>query len=123
MNSKWSDEGRFVKTHLGELEQLLVAVKDRRLQPRDMAVVMGMLSHASWQSGKIAVNAARLAEELGMVDKHVISSISRLRKELVITKLLDEKTGLPYYLLNPKMFSVGTLQQKGYLWKLFVESL
>ena len=123
MNSKWSDEGRFVKTHLGELDQLLVAVKDRRLQPRDMAVVMGMLSHASWQSGKMRVNAVRLAEELGMVDKHVISSISRLRKELVITKLLDEKSGLPYYLLNPKMFSVGTLQQKGYLWKLFVESL
>ena len=41
----------------------------------------------------------------------------------MITKLLDEKSGLPYYLLNPKMFSVGTLQQKGYLWKLFVESL
>jgi hypothetical protein len=123
MDSKWSDEDRFVKTHLGELEQLLVAVKDRRLQPRDMAVVMGMLSHASWQSGKIAVNAARLAEELGMVDKHVISSISRLRKELVITKLLDETSGLPYYLLNPMMFSVGGLQRRGYLWKLFVESL
>ena len=98
-------------------------VKERRLQPRDMAVVMGLLAHASWRSGKIAVTAARLAEELGMVDKHVISSISRLRKELVITKLLDEASGLPFYLLNPMMFSVGSMQRRGFLWKLFTDSL
>ena len=123
MDSKWSDEGKFVKAHLGELDQLLAAVKNRRLQPRDVAVVLGMLAHCNWKSGRVTVNAVRLAEELGMVDKHVISSISRLRKEMVVTKLLDERSGLPYYLLNPMMFSVGTLQQKGYLWQLFTESL
>ena len=101
MNSKWDDEDRFVKAHLGQLEQLLEGVKERRLQPRDMAVVMGLLAHANWKSGKISATAARLAEELGMVDKHVISSISRLRKELVITKLLDPTSGLPFYLLKP----------------------
>ena len=123
MNSKWDDEDRFVKAHLGQLEQLLEALKDRRLQPRDMAVVMGLLAHANWRSGKIAITAVRLAEELGMVDKHVISSFSRLRKELVITKLLDETSGLPYYLLNPMMFSVGPMQRRGFLWKLFTDSL
>ena len=102
---------------------MLAAVKNRRLQPRDVAVVLGMLAHCNWKSGRVTVNAVRLAEELGMVDKHVISSISRLRKEMVVTKLLDERIGLPYYLLNPMMFSVGTLQQKGYLWQLFTESL
>jgi hypothetical protein len=121
MQSKQDTEELFVKAHLEGTKQVVELLGDRRLQPRDAAVLMGLLSHVSWRSGKAQVSAGHLAEELGMIDKHVISSITRLRKELVVTKLLED--GLPYYLLNPWMFSVGAPQQRGYFKKLFSDSL
>ena len=121
MQFREDPEELFVKAHLEGTKQVVELLRDRRLQPRDAAVLMGLLSHVSWRSGKARVSAGHLAKELGMIDKHVISSITRLRKELVVTKLLEE--GLPYYLLNPWMFSVGAAQQRGYFKRLFSDSL
>lgn len=123
MNSKWDDEAKFVKTHLLEMDRCLDLVAERRLELRDMAVLWALMAHASWRTGKIIVTVDKLAERLRMQKPHVVSSITRLRKELLLTKGKDPHNGTPFYLLNPAVASVGPAQTKGRMWQVFKESL
>ncbi len=123
MKSKWDDEAKFVKTHLLEMDRCLDLVAERRLELRDMAVLWALMAHASWRTGKIIVTVDKLAERLRMQKPHVVSSITRLRKELLLTKGKDPHNGTPFYLLNPAVASVGPAQTKGRMWQVFKESL
>lgn len=123
MKSKWDDEAKFVKTHLLEMDRCLDLVAERRLELRDMAVLWALMAHASWRTGKIIVTVDKLAERLRMQKPHVVSSLTRLRKELLLTKGKDPHNGTPFYLLNPAVASVGPAQTKGRMWQVFKESL
>jgi predicted transcriptional regulator len=120
---KWDDEAKFVKTHLLEMDRCLDLVQDRRLELRDMAVLWALMAYASWRTGKITVTAEKLAERLNMQRTHVVSSISRLKKALVLTLGEDPHDGTSFYLLNPAVASVGTEQTKGKMWQVFKECL
>lgn len=123
MKSRWTDEAKFMKVHQGELDRVLGLVGERRLELRDTAVFMALLAYSSWRSGKIRATAAKIAERLAMQEKHVISSLSRLRRELLLTKAKDPHDGSVFYLLNPCLASVGTPQTKGHMWEVFKEAL
>jgi hypothetical protein len=109
--------------HFEELERCVSLVGERKLQPRDMAVLVALMSHINPVTGKVEVTAKKLAEGLAMAYTDTVGSITRLRKELVVTRLVDDRSGVPYYLLNPHVVSVGTGKERGYLWKRFSDSL
>jgi hypothetical protein len=123
VKSKWDDEAKFVKTHLLEMDRCLDLVAERRLELRDMAVLWALMAYASWRTGKITVTTEKLAERLRMQVPHVVSSLTRLRKALLLTKGKDPHDGTFFYLLNPAVASVGSEQVKGRMWQVFKESL
>lgn len=122
MKSKWDDDVKFVKAHHEQMERCLDLVADRKLELRDMAVLLALMAYSSWRTGKIRVTAAKLAERLRMQEPHVISSLSRLRKQLLLTRGVDPHDGTDFYLLNPYLVSVGPPQTRGRMWKVFQEA-
>jgi DNA-binding MarR family transcriptional regulator len=123
MKSKWDDDTKFLKAHHVEIEKALDLVAQRKLELRDMAVMWALMAYSSWRTGKIQVTAAKLAERLNMQEKHVIASLSRLRKELLLTRGTDPHDGTTFYLLNPYLVSAGPPQTKGRMWQVFKDSL
>lgn len=123
MKSKWDDETKFVKAHQVEIERALDLVAERKLELRDMAVMWALVAYANWRTGRIRVTAQKLAERLGMQETHVVSSITRLRKQLLLTRGTDPHDGTSFYLLNPYLVSTGTTQTKGHMWQVFQQSL
>lgn len=123
MQCKWDDEAKFVKTHVLEMDRCLDLVAERRLELRDMAVLWALMAYASWRTGKIKVTAEKLAERLRMQQTHVVSSITRLRKEALLAKGKDPHDGTFFYLVKPSLASVGPLQTKGLMSRIFEESL
>ncbi len=104
-------------------EALLSLLKERKLLPRDLAVVWALLPHLNWRSGRVKVTATFLANELAMRLPDVTNSLKRLRTNLVISKVYDELTGESYFLFNPWYISAGSSKRRGLVQQQFKESL
>lgn len=59
---------------------LVALISERKLLPRDGAVYLALLSFVNPVDCRVRVRARVVADRLGMGEKHVISSISRLSK-------------------------------------------
>tara|TARA_Y100001968_G_scaffold242020_1_gene225622 strand:- start:162 stop:554 length:393 start_codon:yes stop_codon:yes gene_type:complete len=121
MNYKDNGNENFLMVYQMELQKAMSLVQERRLELRDMAVFMGLMSEMNWRSGKVRITAKALSKKLGISFPVCVSSISRLRKELLVVRVKEERSGELYFLLNPYVASVGGVQRKGYLWKQFVD--
>ena len=116
MKSKWDDERKFLKKHVLEMERVVDLLGQRELQLRDAAVLYALEAYCSWRSGRIRVTAKKLAERLSMQEKHVISSLTRLKKLQLLGRAMDRHTGEWFYLFNPSLVTVGTTQTQKGLW-------
>ena len=121
----FNDDGKegFVMVHQQDLHAAMAAINSRKLELRDMAVFMGLMSEVNWRSGKARITAKALAEKLGIKLPVCVSSLKRLRTELLVSRVKDSRTGEMYFLLNPHIASVGGPQKRGHLWQQFKESL
>lgn len=117
------DQEHFVMVHRQGQEALLSLLEERKLLPRDLAVVWGLLPHLNWRSGRIRVTASALAKRLGMRLPDITNSLKRLRQHLVISKVYDELTGESYLLFNPWYISAGNPKRRGHAKQQFKESL
>jgi len=113
----------FVMVHKQGQEALIALLAERKLLPRDLAVVWGLLPHLNWRSGRLKVTATFLANQLGMRLPDVTNSLKRLRENLVISKVYDEASGETYYLFNPYYVSAGGVKRRGHARQQFRESL
>ena len=75
MNLTDFDQEDFVMVHRQGQEALLSLLEERKLLPRDLAVVWGLLPHLSWRSGRVKVTATFLAKRLGMRLPDVTNSL------------------------------------------------
>jgi hypothetical protein len=116
------DEG-FVMVHQRDLDSTIALLGERRLELRDAAVFLVLLNYVNWRSGRSHVSVTYIAERLNVKLPVAVSAISRLRKENLIAKVVDRKTGERYFLINPFLASVGGPQRRGHLWSQFEESL
>lgn len=107
----------------GICDHAIDALKTKRLQPRDLAVLMAVLGNMNWRSGRAKITASGLATQMGILRSNCVTSIGRLRKELLISRVADPHTGENYYLVNPKVAAVGGPQRRGHLWAQFKASL
>tara|TARA_R100001082_G_C4341746_1_gene150454 strand:- start:541 stop:933 length:393 start_codon:yes stop_codon:yes gene_type:complete len=121
MNYKDNGNENFLMVYQMELQKAMSLVQERRLELRDMAVFMGLMSEMNWRSGKVRITAKALSKKLGISFPVCVSSITRLRKELLVVRVKEERSGELYFLLNPYVASVGGAQRKGYLWKQFID--
>jgi hypothetical protein len=107
----------------GICDHAIDGLKAKRLLPRDLAVLMAVLGNVNWRSGRANVTPTGLAMQMGILSSNCIASITRLRKELLISRVRDRHTGDNYFLINPKVAAVGGPQRRGHLWAQFKASL
>jgi hypothetical protein len=107
-------------------DRLLLLIRQKKLQPRDLVVVralqMCMCKAAGRDQGRIKASAAYLAELSGTSPPHVHTTMTRLRKEYLLVRCLNRRTGELYYLLDPHLFAIGRAQKEGHLWAQFKEA-
>jgi Tfp pilus assembly protein PilX len=124
MNPRDNGNENFVMVFPEELcEKAVLAVKAKALQPRDLAVLVALLGNVNWRSGRAQITPSGLAQQLGILDSNCRASISRLRKQLLISRVLNRGSGDNYFLINPYLASVGGPSRRGHLWQQFQESL
>jgi len=124
MKPRKNGSENFVMVFTTELyEHAVLALKEKRLQPRDLAVLVAMLSNADWRSGRIKTTARGLAEQMGIQQSNCTTSISRLRAAMLVSHVYNVRTGDSYYLINPYVASVGSPQRRGMLMQQFRDSL
>ena len=85
----------------GEVAALVAMIGRRELQPRDGAVYLALLSFMNPVDCRVRVRAQVVAERVGMMEKHVISSISRLCKAKYAFRHYDREGEPVLLLLSP----------------------
>lgn len=108
--------------HQRDLAGAIELVRQRRLELRDMAVLMALSAHVQWRSGRARITVKALANELGLNLSSCADSIRRLKREALLARCVDERTGEVFFLINPFVISVGGPQRRGLLWRMFEEA-
>lgn len=118
-DNKHSD---FAFFHLIESRNLIKLLKDRKLQPRDFAVLFAIMSQCNTKTGEIRFMVKTLAQQINMNPTSFSNSLKRLKENFLIATVLSY-SGDKFYLINPYLFSVGRKQKWGHLLKLFTEAV
>lgn len=113
----------FVMFHQEEFENVFGLISERRLELRDMAVYVGLISEMNWRTGKVKLTARALAKKLNIKDSVCVMSLGRLKKELLIVRVREKRSGDVYFLMNPHFASVGGVKRRGYLQSQFEEAI
>ena len=113
----------FVMLHQEEFENVFGLISERRLELRDMAVYVGLISEMNWRTGSVRLTARALAKKLNVKDSVCVMSLGRLKKELLVVRVREKRSGDVYFLLNPHFASVGGVKRRGYLQSQFEEAI
>lgn len=117
------DQDRFVMLHQTvDAEKAFAAVAAKDLTPGDLAIFLVLMHHMD-RAGKVRVAVSTVASLLGYHPNSCSRALARLRKQELVAKGFDPRTGEHYFLLNPFVASVGSGQRRGHLWKQFEAAL
>lgn len=97
----------FRLVHSEGMAMVFSALRARRLQPRDSAVLLRLIDCTDYKTGRVHLSAGQMAEDLGFQRTHVSASISRLKRELLLAVKWDKATGNRYLLMNPYLTSAS----------------
>lgn len=123
MSFSTEEQERFVMLHQNtDVESLFAAVARKDLQPMDPAVLWALMHHMD-RLGRVRITTNALAELLGFSVSACSRSLTRLRRQALLAKVYDRKSGEIYYLVNPFVASVGGPQRRGHLWAQFKAAL
>lgn len=102
-------------------DTLLTALRNREVQLRDVAVLMALILHCDWRSGRVRVTQKALAAALGIHASDCSAAIRRLQAKRLrlVARVRDPHTGEQYFLINPDLAAVGGAQRRGHLDKQF----
>jgi hypothetical protein len=123
MKSKEDGDEGFVMVHQRDLDSTIALLGQRKLELRDAAVFLALLNYVNWRSGRAHVTAKYIAERLSIKLPVCVSALTRLKREGLLSKVADLRTGESYYLVNPYLASVGGPQRRGHLWAQFHASM
>jgi len=124
------DSRHFIKMYLPDTsamdDRLLLLIRRKKLQPRDLVVVralqMCMCKAAGRDQGRIKASVEHLAELTGTKPPNVHTSMTRLRKEYLLVRCRNRRSGEVFYLLDPHLWAIGRAQKEGHLWAQFREA-
>jgi hypothetical protein len=123
MKPREDGDENFVMVHQRDLDSAIALIAERRLELRDAAVFLVLLNYVNWRSGRAHVTTKYIAERLNVKLPVAVSAITRLKKENLVSRAVDSRTGERFFLINPYLASVGGPQRRGHLWQQFQESL
>lgn len=96
-------------------QTVLTALRNRHLEPKDMAVLLALCFHCDWRSGRVRITQKALAAAMGIHASHCSAAVTRLQKMRLVARVRDLHTGEPYFLINPELAAVGGPQRRGHL--------
>lgn len=114
---------KFIKFFLPGALQLTDLLAKKRIQPRDLAVLIAMASEMQIRSGRTAMRSSRISELLNVSQNHIKASIKRLRQACLIVRVIDNRTHVEMYLMSPYLFSGGSEKQRGFQIKNYQEAI
>ncbi|QTP86369.1 hypothetical protein SSRP02_p013 [Synechococcus phage S-SRP02] len=123
MKPRENGDENFVMVHQRDLDATIALIGERRLELRDAAVFLVMLNYINWRSGRSYVSAKYIAERLNVKLPVAVSAITRLKREKLVARIRDDRTGESYFVINPYLASVGGPSRRGHLWQQFQDSL
>ena len=117
-------EWRFVMLQLkdGALGGVVQRIGERKLQPRDAALFMALMSHTDTMTGRIYVTADQVAADLKITPSEARAGIGRLKREHQLRLVVEPGTGRRYYLLNPWVVQSGKPPAIGLAMKQFADA-
>lgn len=98
---KRPNKPQFAMLQLEQLQRLIELFSAGILKPGDAVALLALLSHTDTFSGKIHVMPSRLADDVQVNPKSMITSLSRLKKAGVLRLVKCRETGERYYRINP----------------------
>ena len=122
MKRKWPQE-RFAMVHLDDAKRVVQRLASKDLSGSDLRVFWTVVANIDARKGYAEVTVKEIASQLKMNYKQAINSVSRLQKGLLLVKWRDPVRGTSCILPNPRVVSCGGASKRGYLWKVFQETL
>lgn len=104
----------FIKLHLSGFTKLFDLIATKKLNNRDVMVLLVMVSKMELRSNRTRIRASKIAEMLNANVNSVYLSIKRLRDERLIARACDKRTGEIVYMVTPYIFSGGSPKQRGF---------
>ncbi len=104
------------KEHLDKL------IAEHQINLGDVGILHLLLDHMHWKTGRIHVTASALAKRLNRPPSNIRRSIGVLMKQKLITRYRDPKTGIPCFVVDPLVASVGSTQQRAILTRMFEQA-
>lgn len=95
----------FIKIHSEGLGELLDLLRLKKLQPKDMAVLITMATVMEPNSNRTYIRARKIAELLNTNINTTHASIKRLREHFLIVKTTDKELGNTFNLVSPYIFT------------------
>ncbi len=117
------DSEDFLMLFTEEMEGIMVGLRDRKIELRDMAILVGLMSEMSWRSGKIRMTAGALAKKIGINVAACCNGIKRLQQELIVVRVKEKRTGEVYFLINPYIACAGGSQKRSLIMKQFRQAM
>lgn len=108
MNTRNEGSEGFVMIYPKEISTSVIdALRDKLLQPRDLAVLMALMTEVDRSNGKVEITQRFLASRMGVKECDCSASFRRLRSQGLVTLMRDSRTGYTHYLINPRLLTVG----------------
>lgn len=124
MRSRDDDSEGFVMIFTEEISiSVLGALRDKLLQHRDLSVLVALMAEVNWRNGKAEISQRVLARQLGIQEPHCSVSVRRLQSQRLVARMRDPRSGNTYFLINPRLVTVGGPQRRGLLLKQFDEAV
>lgn len=96
----------FVKLHMNRITGAML-MRSPDLQPRDVAILLCLITEMDTKTGRINLTASALARKCEIKQSTVALSLSRLKKKLLVINRRDKVYGGYYMRVNPDLASVN----------------
>ena len=117
------NQQKFAKLHLDELDSLFLLLSFKNIRSIDVCVLLAYVSFTDQRTGRCRVVAEKIADKLGIKQSNVYLSAKRLREAQLLVRTTDKRTGEIIHIVNPYLFSGGSLQQRGFMIKTYAEAI
>lgn len=101
---------------------IVTALRERRIQHIDMSVLLTLLAHVNWRSGRVNMTQKAVAQAMGIEQTRCSTSVRRLQRQRFIVRTCDQHSGQNFFLINPQFASVGSPQRRGHLYQQFLDA-
>ena len=113
----------FIQLSCNELVQVIKLVGKRKIQHRDLVVLMLFIAYASWKTGRSRLTTDKAAEILNVKRISVTTAVKRLKEAGLMLRTKDKSSGELYYLLSPYLVTSSHRLGQGFVIKTFMDVL